>query len=112
ELSRIKTQMETVINNKDSRMASELTKELSGLIFNLFESEHGVALYIAILQNFNDDFNSQPWTDKSKARSILNKGLAEAASNPSKERIVSYCRELWQLLPNPKGSSRDDILGN
>ena len=45
-------------------------------------------------------------------KSILNKGLAEAASNPNKERIVSYCRELWQLLPNPKGSSRDDILGN
>ena len=42
----------------------------------------------------------------------IDKGLAEAASNPSKERILSYCRELWQLLPNPKGSSRDDILGN
>ena len=65
-----------------------------------------------ILQNFNDDFDSQPWSDKSKARTILDKGLAEAASNPSKERILSYCRELWQLLPNPKGSSRDDILGN
>ena len=112
ELSRIKGQMLTVINNKDSKMAEELTTELTSLMFSLFESEHGVALYIGLLQNFNDDFDSQPWSDKSKARTILDKGLSEAASNPSKERILSYCRELWQLLPNPKGSSRDDILGN
>ena len=112
ELSRIKGQMETVIKNKDSKMAQELTDELVSLMVGLFESEHGVALYIGLLQNFNDDFDSQPWSDKSKARTILDKGLAEAASNPSKERILSYCRELWQLLPNPKGSSRDDILGN
>ena len=112
ELSRIKGQMETVIKNKDSKMADELISELTGLMLNLFESEHGVALYIGLLQNFNEAFDSQPWSDKSKARTILDKGLAEAASNPSKERILSYCRELWQLLPNPKGSSRDDILGN
>ena len=112
ELSRIKGQMETVIKNKDSKMAQELTDELVSLMVGLFESDHGVGLYIGLLQNFNDDFDSQPWSDKSKARTILDKGLAEAASNPSKERILSYCRELWQLLPNPKGSSRDDILGN
>ena len=112
ELSRIKGQMDTVIKNKDSKMADELISELTGLMLNLFESEHGVALYIGLLQNFNEAFDSQPWSDKSKARTILDKGLAEAASNPSKERILSYCRELWQLLPNPKGSSRDDILGN
>ena len=112
ELSRIKGQMETVINNKDIKMAQELTDELIGLMVGLLESDHGVAIYIGLLQNFNEGFDSQPWSDKSKARTILDKGLAEAASNPSKERILSYCRELWQLLPNPKGSSRDDILGN
>lgn len=112
ELSRIKRQMETVIKNKDIKMAEELASELTILLLNIYESEHGVGLYIGLLQNFNDDFNSQPWSDKSKARTILDKGLAEAASNPSKERILSYCRELWELLPNPKGSSREDILGN
>ena len=112
ELSRIKSQMELVIKNKDTKMAEDLTTELTGLTIELYESEHGVAIYIGLLQNFNDDFNSHPWTDKAKARAIIDKGLAEAASNPTKERILSYCRELWQLLPNPKEQSRDDILGN
>lgn len=113
ELKRIKRQMETVINNKDFKMAEELKSELASLLVELYDSQHGVALYIGLLQNFNDDFDSQPWSDKMKARSILEKGLAEAATNPTKERILSYCRELWQLLPNPKeGSGRDDILGN
>ena len=113
ELSRIKGQMESIISNKDVSLAEALTQELAGLFLKLLDQQHGVSLYIGVLQNFNSDFNSQPWSDKSKARSILDKGLAEAASNPSKERIMSYCRELWQLLPNPKeGGGRDDILGN
>ena len=112
ELQRIKAQMETVINKRDSKMAEELISELTLLSIGLLESEHGVALYISLLQNFNEDFDSQPWSDKSKARVILDKGLSEAALNPSKERILSYCRELWKLLPNQNESSRDDILGN
>ena len=113
ELSRIKNQMETIINNQDSKLAVDLTNEIRGLMWSFYESQHGVSMYIGILQNFNDDFDSQPWLDKIKARSILDKGLAEASSNPSKERILSYCRELWQLLPNPKESGgRDDILVN
>ena len=112
ELNRIKAQMEEVIDKRDSKMAEELTSELTQLNIALLEKEHGVALYISLLQNFNADFDSQPWSDKSKARIILDKGLSEAASNPSKERILSYCRELWKLLPSQNESSRDDILGN
>jgi len=112
ELTRIKRQMETVISNKDVQMAVELTKELSVLILNLYEIQHGVGIYIGLLQNFNEDFDSQPWSDKSKARTILDKGLAEAASNPTKDRILGYCRELWKLLPNTGKKGRDDILGN
>ena len=104
--------METVILNKDVKMAVELSSEISALMINVYESQHGVSIYIGLLQNFNDDFDSQPWSDKSKARTILDKGLSESATNPSKERILSYCRELWNLLPDPKKKGRDDILGN
>ena len=112
ELLRIKGQMETVISKKDVKMAVELSSELSALMINLYESQHGVSIYIGLLQNFNEDFDSQPWSDKPKARIILDKGLSEAATNPTKERILSYCRELWNLLPDPNKKGRDDILGN
>jgi len=38
--------------------------------------------------------------------------MKEAMSNPNKDRILGYCRQLWQLLPRPGGSdARIDILG-
>ena len=38
--------------------------------------------------------------------------MKEAMSNPSKDRIVGYCQQLWQLLPRPGGKkARTDILG-
>ena len=55
-------------------------------------------LYIGVLVNFNDDFDSHPWNDRSKARSVLDAGMKEAMSNPSKDRIVGYCQQLWQLF--------------
>jgi hypothetical protein len=59
----------------------------------------------------NDDFDSQPWSDRSKARSILNAALKEVMDNPNRERALSYCQQLWRLLPNPKeAGQRDDIL--
>ncbi len=62
--------------------------------------------------NYNDDFDTQPWIDKSKARNVLNSAMNEVMSNPSKERAISYCQQLWKLLPNQNGPTRDDILGS
>jgi hypothetical protein len=62
--------------------------------------------------NFNDDFDSQPWTNRSQARTILNSAMKEVMANPNRERALSYCQQLWRLLPDPKtAGSRDDILG-
>ena len=83
-----------------------------GYYFNdLLEAQHGVEIYIAVLVNFRDDFDSQPWTDRSKARSILDEALKVAVSNPSKDQIKNYCAQLWRLLPRADKSGRKDILG-
>ena len=61
---------------------------------------------------FNDDFESQPWSDRSQARTILNSAMKEVMANPNRERALSYCQQLWRLLPDPKAAGkRDDILG-
>ena len=43
-------------------------------IFNrdLLESEYGADLYIALLQNYNDNFSQHPWQNPTRAREILN----------------------------------------
>ena len=113
-LDRFKTQMENVLKQKDVAKAKDLKQQINFLMGDLLDDKHGVDLYISVLVSFNDDFNSQPWSDKSKARSILDRGLKEAMSNPDKARILNYCRELWALLPN-RSSGTDttggDVLG-
>jgi molecular chaperone DnaK len=108
----LKKRLDVVLDSKDIHAAKQLRDQLGSLYVELLDNEHGVELYISILMNFNDDFDSQPWSDKSKARTILNAAMSEVMENASKERAIDYCQQLWSLLPNPKESVRDDILGN
>ena len=109
---RLKSQLDNVLNKKDVEKATQLRGEMGSLIIDLMEDKHGVDVYISILVEYNEDFNSHPWSDKMKARSILDRGLKEAMSNPTKDRILSYCRELWSLLPRKGANSGPgDILG-
>ena len=92
--------------------AKDLKDEMGALFIQILDNEHGVELFISILMNFNDDFDSQPWTNRSQARTILNSAMKEVMANPNRERALNYCQQLWRLLPDPKtAGSRDDILG-
>ena len=84
---------------------------MGALYIQILDEEHGVELFISILMNMNDDFESQPWSDRSQARTILNNAMREVMANPNRERALSYCQQLWRLLPDPNKGGRDDILG-
>ena len=108
----LKRQMNAVLVSQDVEIAKELKNQMGTLFVDILDEEHGVELYISILMNFNDDFDSQPWSDRSKAKTILNSAMREVMASPNKERALNYCQQLWRLLPNPKnGANRDDILG-
>ena len=96
----------------DQDMMKELKDEMGTLYIQVLDDKHGVELFISILMNFNDDFESQPWKDRSQARSILNNAMSEVMANPNRERALSYCQQLWRLLPDTKNKpgSPDDIL--
>jgi molecular chaperone DnaK len=110
-LDRIRRQMEKVIAKKDVKSAKQLEGEISSLMLTILDDEHGVELYISMLHNFNDSFNSQAWTNRSKARSILDNAMREAVSNPDKNSIRNYVGQLYGLLPRRDKEGRDDILG-
>jgi molecular chaperone DnaK len=108
----LKKRMDRVLINQDAVEAKELRSDMGALYVQILDNEHGVELFISILMNLNDDFDSQPWSDHSQARTILNTAMKEVMANPNRERALSYCQQLWRLLPNPKeAGSRDDILG-
>jgi gamma-glutamyltranspeptidase len=104
--------MDTVLTSQDVMEAKELKEQMGTLYIQIIDNEHGVELFISILMNMNDDFDSQPWSDRSQARTILNNAMKEVMANPNRERALSYCQQLWRLLPDPKSACvRDDILG-
>ena len=108
----LKRRMDIILTNQDAVEAKELKSDMGALYVQILDNEHGVELFISILMNLNDDFDSQPWSDRSQARTILNTAMKEVMANPNRERALSYCQQLWRLLPNPKeAGSRDDILG-
>lgn len=107
---RFKIQLEKVLSLRDVAKAKELEKEISSLLFVMVEDEHGIELWIAILYDYHNDFDSHSWIDKSKARSILDSAMKEAASNPNVDRIKNQVHQLFQLLPKAE-KGRDDILG-
>ena len=108
----LKKRMDTVLVSQNILEAKDLKDEMGALFIQILDNEHGVELFISILMNFNDDFDSQPWTNRSQARTILNSAMKEVMANPNRERALSYCQQLWRLLPDPKtAGSRDDILG-
>ena len=108
----LKKRMDSVLASEDVEDAKELKGQMGVLFVQILDNEHGVELFISILMNFNDDFESQPWSDRSQARTILNNAMKEVMANPNRERALGYCQQLWRLLPDPKsGGQRDDILG-
>ena len=108
----LKKRMDSVLISQDVTEAKELKDEMGALFIQILDNEHGVELFISILMSFNDDFESQPWSDRSQARTVLNSAMKEVMANPNRERALSYCQQLWRLLPDPKAAgNRDDILG-
>jgi len=70
----------------------------------------GANLFIGLLMNLNDDFDSQDWSDKNKARIILNNALGNV-NNLTRETAIAFLQQLWALLPDPKKAGfRKDIL--
>jgi len=96
----LKKRMDAVLVSQNVLEAKDLKDEMGALFIQILDNEHGVELFISILMNFNDDFDSQPWTNRSQARTILNSAMKEVMANPNRERALNYCQQLWRLLPN------------
>ena len=110
QLSNFKSQIDKVIERKDIKLAKELKLVMTYYFQELLEAEYGADLYISWLQQYNSTFNNHPWSDRSKARAILDTALKTAALNPTKESMKNYVQQLWRLLPTKDGG-RKDILG-
>jgi len=113
DFNSLKSRIDPVIASNDIGQINDLTKQFYNLLYTIKDEKHGVDLYIGMLMNINESFESQPWSDSTKARSILNNALSNT-KNLTKDTAKQYVIQLYALLPNPNqtgpGIGQDDIL--
>ena len=104
----IETQLKSIIDRKDVKAAEELKDRIGSLIFKLIDNKHGVDLWISFIYDWDKNFDSHPWKDRSQARMLVNQGKSEATNNPTKDRMQQIVNSLFNLLPRdnqPKGGN-------
>jgi len=99
-VEQFKDQIPEVIDEKNVKVAQEMIDNMRQLDFVLVDKGLGAQMEIIMLQNLNDDFDILDWSDRSRARVTLDRGLQLSVDNPSKDRLRQIVMELYQLLPN------------
>ena len=106
----LESRLKSVIDSNDLNQIKDLNEQITELLVKILDDEMGANLFIGLLMNLNDDFDSQDWSDKNKARTILNNALGNV-NNLTRETAIAFLQQLWALLPDPKKAGfRKDIL--
>lgn len=112
-IAQFKEQIPQVIKEKNVKVAKELIDQMRGLDFALVDTALGAQMEIQMLKEFNDEFDLHEWSDRNKARMLINQGLSIAASTPSKQKLRPIVIELYKLLPKsdkPIFAGDDSVL--
>ncbi|MEO0075427.1 MAG: hypothetical protein ABIK31_04880, partial [candidate division WOR-3 bacterium] len=112
-IAQFKEQIPQVIKDKNVKVSRELIDLMRGMTFAIVDAGLGARLEISLLRQFNDEFDIHDWSDRNKAKILINQGLQLAATNPSKQRLRSIVIELYKLLPGidkPIFSGDDSVL--
>ncbi|MBP6870978.1 MAG: Hsp70 family protein [Bacteroidales bacterium] len=97
-LEDFKNKVEEVIKEKDIKLARQMADDMRSLSFELVSRD--VRFWIGFVYHFNENFDNHDWTDRNKARMLVDQGLRIAASKPSEETLRPLIAELYRLLPD------------
>ena len=98
-ISQYKAQMPKVIIDKNIKVAQDLIDAMRLLDYAIADEGLGAQMEVGIMNHFNEGFDILQWSDRGKARNILDRGLQMAADNPVKEQLKPIIIELYKLLP-------------
>ena len=107
-VEQFKEQIPEIIKEKNVKVAQEMIDNMRQLDFALVDQGLGAQFEIALLHNFNDDFDTLDWKDRGRARLTLDRGLQMSVNNPSKQALRPIVIELYNLLPE----AQKPILGD
>ena len=96
----LRTQLSEVVRRKAINEGRALTEQIHSLDWQLARVEY----YISYLNYWKGKFNSIRWKDTSRARELLNEGLAVVGNNPTADALGPIINEMIDLLPDSDNS--------
>jgi molecular chaperone DnaK len=102
-MPKILNQVESVKKQKKPKLAKELMDQLNAMNWAIIDKGAGIALDISIIKGFDDDFEMNQWSNRSKARQLINEAKESIFSNKAtRESLRQILDELFKLLPPPE----------
>ena len=56
--------------------------------------------WVSVLKSINESFDEIQWSDRSKAKSLVNKGAELLAGGQFSDEIKDIVWDLWDLMPD------------
>lgn len=105
-VEQLRRQTDQVIRSKDVKMGREVLEQISILFMQL------TMLYqcIGFIQRYNDRFGAIKWTDRSRARQLLNRGMEAINNNPTVDTLHPIVCGLIDLMPEGEKADADGML--
>ncbi|AWV98335.1 Hsp70 family protein [Arcticibacterium luteifluviistationis] len=105
-VNQLRLQLDEVIKVKDVKLANILLEETRSLFVHL------TLIYqlIGFIGRHNDNFESYNWTDRDRAKALLNKGQQIIGENPDVDELHPLVVSIIDLLPRNERPSGDDTV--
>jgi len=101
--------IERIAAGKNIKEAKELISELLNFDYYLRNEVTDNALDVSNMKYFAEQFENYQWTDRNKARSIINQGLNQAAAG-NNHLLRNLLNNLFKLLPEKSKLEIDSTL--
>jgi len=97
-LLQLKSEVEKVIELKNIKRADYVIEKLQILKYDILFREPGY--WISVLSNINESFEEIQWSNRSKARNLVDRGGELLANDQYSDEIRSIVGDLWDLMPD------------
>ena len=111
-LDHLDSRIDKALELKDSKLLENTVSEVKQLKWSIWFKQPD--FWISTLKTVDESFNEIHWTDRIRARNLLNEGKTILSERGYTEDIESIVRRLWELMPEDeieksKAPPRDDI---
>lgn len=105
-VSQLRRQTDQVIRSKDVKMGHEVLEQINSLFMQL------TMLYqlMGLIRHYNERFGSVRWTDSSRARQLLNRGMEIINNNPTEDNLRPIVLGLFDCMPEDAKADAGGML--